>query len=81
LGFALFHSASALIVRAFRDVSAERCPIFPGAARRVHWSFPDPSALTGRHESRMRGVREIWDILQQKVQQWCDTVCPVREMV
>src|SRR5262249_7238510 len=25
------------------QTSAERCPIFPGAATRLHWSFPDPS--------------------------------------
>src|SRR6185369_3558449 len=28
------------------ETSAERCPIFPGVTTRLHWSFPDPSALT-----------------------------------
>lgn len=59
--------------------SAERCPIFPGAGERHHWSLPDPSALTGSHEERMGRVREIRDAIQKRVQQWCDqVVCRAR---
>lgn len=60
--------------------SAERCPIFPGAGERLHWSLPDPSALMGSHEERMGRVREIRDAIQERVQQWCDRVCVAREM-
>jgi len=28
------------------ESSAEQCPVFPGPTKRLHWSFPDPSALT-----------------------------------
>ncbi len=56
--------------------SAERCPIFPGVTTRLHWSFPDPSALTGSHEQRMVGVREIRDTIKQQLQEWCDANCP-----
>lgn len=28
------------------DAAAESCPTFPGAAERLHWSFPDPAAVT-----------------------------------
>ena len=55
--------------------SAERCPIFPGVARRIHWSFPDPSAVTGTHQEKMAQVREIRDAIQRKVQLWCDEMC------
>jgi arsenate reductase len=27
------------------ETSAERCPKFPGNVIRLHWGFPDPSAL------------------------------------
>lgn len=27
--------------------NAERCPIFPGKAQKIAWSFPDPSQLQG----------------------------------
>ena len=55
--------------------SAERCPIFPGVTQRLHWSFPDPSALTGTRDERMVGVREIRDTIKHQIQQWCDQVC------
>jgi arsenate reductase len=55
--------------------SAERCPIFPGVAQRLHWSFPDPSALTGTREEKMAGVREIRDTIEREVRAWCETVC------
>ena len=29
------------------DTAAEACPLFPGAAKMKHWSFPDPSKATG----------------------------------
>jgi arsenate reductase len=56
--------------------SAERCPIFPGVVTRLHWSFPDPSALTGTKEEKMRQVRAIRDEIRQKIEEWCETACP-----
>jgi arsenate reductase (thioredoxin) len=55
--------------------SAERCPIFPGPATRLHWGFPDPSALTGSQEEKLQRVREIRDGIRQKVEEWCEEVC------
>jgi arsenate reductase len=59
------------------ETSAERCPIFPGVARRLHWSFPDPSALRGTHEERLAGTRKIRDEIRARVEMWCDEVCAV----
>ncbi len=59
------------------EASAERCPIFPGVARRLHWSFPDPSALTGREEERLAGTRKIRDEICARVEMWCDELCAV----
>lgn len=60
------------------ETSAERCPIFPGAAKRLHWSFRDPSALTGTHDEKMAGVREIRDEIREKIEAWCKEVCSQR---
>lgn len=62
------------------QASAERCPLFPGVTQRIHWSFPDPSSLTGTHEQKLAQVRKIRDTIQEQVQQWCDSKCPGYEI-
>jgi arsenate reductase len=59
------------------QASAERCPIFPGATTRLHWSFPDPSSFQGTHEEKLAQTREVRDMIERKVAQWCDEVCCV----
>ncbi len=66
----------AYVITVCDETSAERCPIFPGPTKRLHWSFPDPSALTGSREEKSKGVRAIRDEIRQKVEAWCDQVCP-----
>ena len=58
------------------ETSAERCPIFPGVTKRLHWSFADPSALTGTDEVKIAGVRTIRDEIRAKIEEWCEEVCP-----
>jgi arsenate reductase len=65
----------AYVITVCDETSAERCPIFPGPTRRLHWSFPDPSALTGNRAEKLQKVREIRDEIRQKVEEWCEEVC------
>ncbi len=67
----------AYVITVCDETSAERCPIFPGVARRLHWSFPDPSALSGTHQKRHAGTRKIRDEIRARVEMWCDEVCAV----
>ena len=60
------------------ETNAERCPIFPGVARRLHWSFRDPSALRGTHEERLAGTRKIRDEIRARIEMWCDETCAVQ---
>src|SRR5580658_2918888 len=41
------------------EASAERCPIFPGAVTRLHWSFPDPSGFQGSHDEKLARTRSV----------------------
>ena len=47
--------------------SAEQCPIFPGKARRLHWSFPDPSMFEGSHEQMFEKTREVREAIRSKL--------------
>jgi arsenate reductase len=62
------------------ESSAERCPIFPSAATRLHWGFPDPSTLSGTDAEKRAAVREIRDQIRARIQSWCDEVCPTTEV-
>jgi arsenate reductase (thioredoxin) len=57
------------------ESSAEKCPIFPGPTKRLHWSFADPSQVTGTDEEKLERVREIRDEIRQKIENWCTEVC------
>ena len=52
------------------EAASQRCPIFPGVVKRLHWSFPDPSLLTGAPEEKMAAVRQIRDDIEEKVREW-----------
>ena len=43
------------------DNAKERCPIFPGTWKFLHWSFEDPAAAQGTHEERMSIFRRVRD--------------------
>ncbi len=47
--------------------SAEACPLFPGKAQKIGWSFPDPSALTGSKEDILEKTRQVRDEIEEKI--------------
>jgi arsenate reductase (thioredoxin) len=50
------------------DDAAEECPFFPGARRQEHWSFPDPSAVTGSDEKRLAAFRSVRDAIASRIE-------------
>jgi arsenate reductase len=64
----------AYVVTVCDESSSEKCPVFPGPARRLHWSFPDPSTIAGTTEEKMAKVREIRDQIRARIERWCDEV-------
>jgi len=65
----------AYVITVCDETSAERCPIFPGVTRRLHWGFPDPSAIQGTHEQKLVRTREIRDAIKAKIESWCAEAC------
>ncbi len=52
------------------DNAAETCPIFPGRAQRIHWSFPDPALVEGSDEERLQAFRDTRDAIEQQLKGW-----------
>ena len=52
------------------EAAAERCPIFPGVNKNIHWSFSDPSAIKGGIDEKITGTRIIRDQIKEKIISW-----------
>ncbi len=52
------------------DNAAEHCPVFPGKAERIHWSFPDPAAVQGSEEEKLEAFRRVRDGLEERLDGW-----------
>ncbi len=58
------------VVTVCDETAAEKCPVFPCVSKRLHWSFADPSSLTGSEEEQLRRTREIRDRIEARVRRW-----------
>jgi arsenate reductase len=52
------------------ETSAERCPIFPGLATRLHWSFRDPSSFEGSFEEKLIKTIAVREEIKAKILDW-----------
>ncbi|OGC06158.1 arsenate reductase [candidate division WOR-1 bacterium RIFOXYD2_FULL_36_8] len=52
------------------EASAQRCPIFPGNAVKMNWSFTDPSGFTGTDQEKLAKVRVVRDSIESKIKEW-----------
>ncbi len=50
------------------DSAAEACPVFLGAKRQRHWSFPDPSQATGSEDEQLDVYRRVRDAIRSRIQ-------------
>jgi arsenate reductase (thioredoxin) len=50
------------------DTAAEACPVFPGAVRRRHWSFQDPSKATGNETEQLEVYRKVRDEIRSWIE-------------
>lgn len=49
------------------DNANERCPIFPGNTKRIHWSFDDPASVKGDCDSRLKVFRRVRDEIRHRL--------------
>ena len=52
------------------EASSERCPLFPGISKKLHWSFPDPSTLQGTMEENLIKTTEIRNQIKNQIVKW-----------
>ena len=49
------------------DNAAENCPVFPGKAERIHWSFDDPAETSGSDAEQLAVFRRVCDEIAEKL--------------
>jgi arsenate reductase len=42
--------------------------------KRLHWSFPDPAALTGTDEEKRQEARKIRDSIRKTIEEWAPQI-------
>ena len=52
------------------DNANERCPIFPEAPNRIHWSIEDPAAIAGDEQNQLSAFREARKELQGRLEEF-----------
>ncbi len=67
-----FTSSSFDLVITVCDNARRSCPDFPGDAmtRYIHWSFEDPSVVTGSNENRLNSFRRTRDLIDEKIKEF-----------
>ena len=56
------------------DSANERCPVFPGRTTRIHWSFDDPSQVTGTDQEHLQAFRRVRDQIHARLRQWLENL-------
>lgn len=70
--FALFRAGRhyQYVIAVCDEATGERCPIFPGVSRRLHWSFEDPATFTGTDAEKLARVEALRDAIRARIVAW-----------
>lgn len=71
-----FHGQTFDYVITVCDDANESCPTFPGPTKRIHWSFPDPAAVTGSQADREPAFRKVRDEIAERLREFVDSQDP-----
>ena len=54
------------------DNANESCPVFPGNARRIHWSFDDPAEVKGDDEDVAEVFRRVRNEISERLRSFVE---------
>ena len=49
------------------NAAGEVCPMWPGQPITAHWGIPDPAAVDGTHEHKVRAFEDAFRILERRI--------------
>jgi arsenate reductase len=50
------------------QAAAEQCPLWPGQPMTAHWGVPDPAAVEGTDDEKLKAFREAFIVLRRRVE-------------
>lgn len=54
------------------DNAAENCPVFPGRAERIHWSFDDPADASGTDDEKLAVFRRVREEISARLREFAE---------
>ena len=58
------------------DSAKQSCPVFPGKAVKIHWSFEDPAGAEGSEEECLKLFHRVRDEIRRKIESFLDSSKP-----
>ena len=57
------------------DSAKERCPVFPGKYKAIHWSIEDPASAEGTETERMKDFRRVRQDILEMINHFISGLC------
>ncbi|HEY0136844.1 MAG TPA: arsenate reductase ArsC, partial [Nannocystis sp.] len=49
------------------QAAGELCPVWPGQPVSAHWGMPDPGAVEGSEETRLKAFRDVAVMMKRRI--------------
>ncbi len=56
------------------EANAARCPVFPGGAKKINWSFDDPSGFDGTYDEKLERTRIVRNYIKEAVLKFIENI-------
>jgi len=53
---------------------AQKCPIFPGVPKRIHWNIEDPASFKGSYDEKLEKTKKVRDEIKEKVMKFIEEI-------